>query len=123
MIWETVEEWRHCRHGLLAAIATTGGTHTEDDILAAIMTGKMKLWRRESSGLVTEFVQFPQMKTLNIFLAGGKLKELEPLAAEIEKHAIQSGCRRITALHAHAGWAAYFGDTAKIGGTFAYKDI
>ena len=51
MIFETVQEWSQCREALLPAIDMTGGTHTEDDVLGAIITGSMKLWRKgRSSG-------------------------------------------------------------------------
>ena len=91
MIFETVQEWAQCREALLPAIEMTQGTHTEDDVLSAILMGNMKLWRRNRSGLVTEFSQFPRMKVINVFLAGGDLEDIMPLQAEVENYGRKNG--------------------------------
>jgi hypothetical protein len=125
MIYETVQEWAVVRDALLPAIAETAGTHTEDDVIAAICAGKMKLWRNGASGIVTEFVEFPRMKCLNVFLAGGDLHSLVPLYDGVSLYAAANGCRRMTALFTHGenGWKRVLGGGTKFGGTFAYKDL
>lgn len=125
MIYETVQEWKLCRDALLPAIAQTAGTHDEDAVIAAICAGKMKLWRSEESALVTEFQQFPLMKCLNVFLAGGDLHKLLPLYDRVTLFAAANGCHRMTALFTHGenGWKRALGDGTKFGGTAAYKDL
>lgn len=123
MIFEQMEEWRKCREALLPAIEMTDGTHTEDDVIAGLLGGQYRLWVNGSSGIITEFVKFPRMKCLNVFLAGGDLAELEPLRPAIEKFALLNGCTRLTALFARKGWVRWFGDDVKLGGTYAFKDF
>lgn len=126
MIFETVKDWEICRDAMLPAIAETKGTHTEDDVLASIMAGKLKLWRRGSSGLITELVGFPQMKTLNAFLTGGDLlHDLLPLQEQVQFYAAANGCKRMTALvtKGENGWKRALGDGTQFGGTFVYKDL
>jgi hypothetical protein len=115
VIFETVQEWAKCRDALLPAIEMTDGTHTEDDVLEAILTGRMKLWRRERSALVTEFCQFPRLKALNIFLAGGDLEDIMTLENDLTSYAIRNGCQRITILAARDGWQRMFPGSKKAG--------
>jgi len=123
MIYETMEEWRQCRDAMLPAIAMTNGTHTEDDVLALILSGRMKLWRSGTSGIVTEFIEFPRLKALNYFLCGGKLDELLPLKPALDKYSIQNGCTKQMALFARKGWERFFGDEFKIIGTCAHREF
>jgi len=122
MIWDIMEEWRQCREALLPAIAQTQGTHTEDDVLLELFAGRMKLWRRNASGLVTEFCQFPRMKCINVFLAGGTLADILPLQVEIENFGRRQGCQRATLLAVREGWQRTV-NGSKSGGTFMYKDL
>ena len=128
MIFETVQEWAHCREDMLKAIERTDGTHTEDDVLEGIITGKFQFWREGNSAAITEFVQFPRMKTLNIFLGGGRLEDIPPIKEKIYKFAVANGCARITALFAREGWERILADGEKIGevkmcGRFGYRDL
>jgi hypothetical protein len=125
VIYETVQEWAHCRDAMLEAIAQTNGTHTEDDILAGVMAGRFKLWRRGASGLITEFSAFPQMKQLNAFITGGSLHELLPLQEPVQNYAAANGCGRMTAMvtHGEKGWERALGDGTKRAGVAVYKDL
>ena len=123
MIWEIMQEWAKCRDAMLPAIAMTDGTHIEDDVIAGLLGGQYKLWVAGASGIVTEFIKFPRVKCLNVFLAGGDLTELAPLRGAIERHAMANGCTRMTALFARPGWIRWFGDDVKTCGTYAYKDF
>lgn len=123
MIWEIVSEWAKCRDALLPAIEMTDGTHNEDDVLAGLLSGQFKLWRNGSSACVTEFCQYPRMKTINVFIAGGKLEEIAPLQIEIENYGRKMGCQRATLLAVRDGWQRSLGPDAKRGGTYMYKDL
>lgn len=122
MIWDVVQEWSQCREALLPAIAETKGTHTEDDVLIELFTGRMKLWRRNRSGLVTEFCQFPRLKCINVFLAGGDLADVLPLQVEIENFGRMNGCQRATMLAVRNGWQRTVSGGISAG-TYMYKDL
>jgi len=122
IIWNLMEEWRLCRAALLPAIAETQGTHTEDDVLVELFTGRMKLWRRNASGLVTEFCQFPRLKCINVFLAGGDIADILPLQVEVENFGRKNGCQRATMLAVRPGWSRVVPGN-RVGGTYLFKDI
>jgi hypothetical protein len=121
-IWSVVEEWRLCRDALLPAIAETKGTHTEDDVLVELFAGRMNLWRRNASGLVTEFCQFPRLKCINVFLAGGDLDDILPLQVEIENFGRKHGCQRATMLAVRPGWQRTVAG-GHAGGIYMFKDL
>ena len=127
MIYELFEEWAQCRESLLKACNLTHGTHTEDDIIYGLLNGQFKLFRHRSSGVVTEFTQFPTLKALNVFLAGGSVDDLVPIREMVYKHALVNGCSRITAVFARKGWERLLGDDSvgevKTMGTCAYRDL
>ena len=115
---------------MLQAIAETDGTHTEDDIIALICAGKLKLWVNGRSGVVTEIIQYPRKLALNWFLiAGDLIREIAPMIPQIEAYAKEKGCNRIQGLATLGkngedrgpGWTKLTG--AKAHGTFLYKDI
>ena len=85
-------ELERCRSWIEAALAYSGNTHNFQDIVSGVKTGTMQLWPARHSCLVTEIVIYPKKKLLNIFLAGGKLKELMSMQADVEKWAIREGC-------------------------------
>ncbi len=122
MIFDIVQEWALCREAMLAAIAETKGTHTEDDILTGLVTGGYKLWRRNGSGIVTDFAVYPRMKVINVFLAGGRLKDILLLQTEIENYGRKMGCQRATLLAVRDGWQRAVAGGRKLG-ICMYKDL
>lgn len=73
------------------------GTHTPQDILAAIMSGKMQAWTDEDSLVVTAIRPFPQMKVCDVFLVAGNLEKAWQIHDEqILPWAREQGCQRIT---------------------------
>lgn len=115
------EEWSRLRPLLLPSIKETQGTHTEDDVLVMLLGGKCKLWAWEKSAAITEFVSYPQMKVLNVWLVGGDLEELRAKEAELIQFAKDNSCKRITG-GGRFGWSRVRSDWNK-GGVFMYKDI
>jgi hypothetical protein len=107
---------------LLPAIAETNGTHTEDDVLVMLLAGKAKLWMGEKTAAITEFVTYPQMRVLNVWLAGGDLEELRKMEAEqFIPFAREQGCKRITC-GGRPGLSRVKSDWSR-GGVFMYKDL
>ena len=121
MIYETVTEWQKCRDILLPAIERTNGTHTEDDVLAGLIKGELKLWRGERSAVVTEFVLYPRLKALGFFLIGGDLEELlNDLEPKICAYALKNGCSRVQG-GGRKGWERVL--DYKFDGVFMHKDL
>jgi hypothetical protein len=118
MIFDT---WSRVRGLLLPAIAETNGTHNEDDVLIALLTGKCRLWASENAAVVTEIVVYPQMKILNCWLVGGDLARLRAMEPDLIAYARSMGCARVTG-GGRAGWSRVRSDWSK-GPTYMYKDI
>ena len=91
-----VGEWERCRGWIAAALEYTGGTHTIDDVLAAIVSGRAFLLAGERSALVCEVQVYPQMRVLHIWLAGGELAELRTLNEQMDELARHLKCQRVT---------------------------
>jgi hypothetical protein len=82
-------------------------TYNIQDVADCISDGSMQLWPTNNSAVVTQVQNFPRMKVLHIFLAGGNLEELETLTPHIQKFAEDMGCRKIT-LTGRKGWSRTF---------------
>lgn len=124
-----IAEWKPHRAYMGDAIERTNGTHTEDDVLAMILGGKLKLWSGTNAALVTEFVDYPRLKALNVFLCGAEpnngLDELLPMHTAVEQFAKESGCKRLTA-GGREGWHRVLARALpgyELGGNFMFKDL
>lgn len=107
---------------LCEAIEYTYGTHTEDDVVAMILGGKLTLWKTDKAACVTEFSQYPQMKILNVFIGGGDLEELIRIRDDLlVPFAEAHGCKRITGV-GRPGWSRVLPGYTN-GGISMYKDI
>lgn len=106
-----MSEWeRHferLKPQIAAALEYAGGTHTLDDVRDFLAAGRVQIWPGVDSVVITEFVEFPQMRTLNYWLAGGDMAELVDMENCIAPWAKAHGCTRIT-LHGRKGWERTF---------------
>lgn len=100
MVPLTVEE-RHA--GLCRALEYSGGSHTLDDVLAAVQGGEAKLWMDDRATIVTQIRIFPQYKAIDFWLAAGDLAPVQELSEHIIAWAKKQGCTRATAV-GRAGW-------------------
>jgi hypothetical protein len=89
------------------ALKYSGGTHTSEDIFIGIANGVLDFWARNGSVIITEIIDHPQMRVLNVFLAAGKMEDLESVSSEVEEYARQAECSRITLL-GRQGWTRSF---------------
>lgn len=104
---ELLGEWQRVAPWLEPALATCGGTHWLEDVLAAIVAANMQLWTGSHTAAVTEICQFPRMKLVNVFLAGGRLRDCLEWGAPggpLEHWAKGIGAQALTA-DARAGWS------------------
>lgn len=72
-----------------------------------IADGRAQLWCGDGAVVVTELVQEPQQKICHVFLAAGRMAEIERLADEIEGWAVREGCTKAR-LTGRKGWARTF---------------
>ena len=65
------------------------------DIKEKIHQGMFHIWGGKNSVMITEIVEFPQVKVLNLLFCGGDYKELEAMMPSFEQFAKHFGCKRI----------------------------
>ncbi len=87
-------EWARCKHWIAAALEYSRGTHTIEDIEAGIAAGQYTFWPGRGCAVITEFIEYPQLKALNFFLFGGDLQDLKEMEPHIVAWAKAQGCTR-----------------------------
>ena len=87
---------------LKRALSLGGNTHTIEDIQQAIARGTMQCFVKGDSFCITEIIDAPQKRFLNVFLIVGDLSILE-LHDEVEAFAKQAGCAFMQA-YGRPGW-------------------
>lgn len=90
-----------------AALGYAGGTHTFEDIRAAVEAGSLQYWPGPNSAILTEIIQYPQKRVLNFFLAGGNAAEIETMYPEVEAWGRARGCTG-AAFTGRKGWERTF---------------
>ena len=60
-----LSELERCRGWIDAALEYGGGTHIYEDIVEAIVEGRMQLWPAKDSCLITEIIVYPRKKVLH----------------------------------------------------------
>ena len=98
-----MNELERCRVWIEAALEYSGGTHLYEDIVEAVIEGRMQLWPAKNSCWVTEITAFPRKKVLHVFLAGGELDEILEMHEYVVQWAIEQGCESMT-LTGRKGW-------------------
>ena len=100
-------ELNRCRRWIEDALEYAGGTHTFNDIAAAVLSDRFQIWPSNNAVVVTEIVVYPQLKDLHFFLAGGNLDELKAMRPIIEAWGKEVGCTRVS-LAGRKGWERTF---------------
>jgi hypothetical protein len=100
-------ELNRCRRWIEDALEYAGGTHTFNDIAAAVLSDRFQIWPSNNAVVVTEIVVYPQLKDLHYFLAGGNLDELKAMRPIIEAWGKEVGCTRVS-LAGRKGWERTF---------------
>jgi hypothetical protein len=89
-------EWERCKHWIEAALEYNCGAYRIEDVESEIRSGRLQFWPGRNCAGVTEVIEYPRLKALNHFLAGGDLKEL---LEELEPQAVawgkSMGCSRV----------------------------
>ena len=99
-----VTDWPRVKEHILAALEYGGNTHGEEDVLTGINERKYQLWPGHRSAVVTEVIQYPRLKAVRIWLAGGDLQELMGMERAISAWAKDIGASRIEIGGGRPGW-------------------
>jgi len=98
-----IDELARCRPWIEAALEYSGGTHSFDDVVEALASGKMQLWPAPKGCIVTEIVVYPRKKVLNVFLGAGELDQLMDMHKDVIAWSKAQGCVAVTITGRH-GW-------------------
>lgn len=101
------EQLERLRHHVEAALEYSGGTHDFEDVVQMVEDHRLQLWPAKDSVVLTEIIDYPRLKNLHYFLAGGDLDELSKMRPLIESWGKSVGCTRVT-LAGRRGWAKTF---------------
>lgn len=91
------------RHHIEAALEYSGGTHSFDDVKAAIIAGKMQLWYGPDGCAVTEIIQYPAKRVLHVFLASGTMEQILDMLDSALAWGMAQGCVSMT-ISGRKGW-------------------
>ena len=95
-IKQVIADLERLRPQIESAMSYNGGTHTFDDLVSMVMTGRLRLWAFDQSVALTEIIEYPREKHYHVFIAGGKLSELTDAMDDLLSAAQQAGCSKIT---------------------------
>tara|TARA_R110001599_G_scaffold227431_2_gene426544 strand:+ start:111 stop:524 length:414 start_codon:yes stop_codon:yes gene_type:complete len=97
------------RKMLVEALNHSGGSHTFQNIVDSVQQEVMQFWPMEKSCLVTEVINYPNIKCLHIFLAGGDLEEIKSIDSTLEFLCQEIGADYIS-LSGRRGWIKALAD-------------
>jgi len=97
------DELERCQPWIQAALDRSGGTHLFEDIVQAVMEGKMQFWPANDACAITEIIVFPRKKVLHVFLAGGKLETIVDMNESAVAWAKSLGCDGMS-IAGRKGW-------------------
>lgn len=92
---------------LRKALAIAGNTYTLDDILHEISEGRMQSFAEGESWAVTQIVDFPRKRYVEIVFAVGHLDELKTIYPRIEQFAREIQADGLRAF-GRPGWMKQF---------------
>ena len=100
-------ELERCKPWIYAALSYSGGTHNFTDIAQGIAEHRLQLWPAPNGCLVTEVLDYPRKRVLNVFLGGGDMAQLLDMADDVTAWAKAVGCTGLT-IHGRKGWERVF---------------
>lgn len=96
-------EWDRCKAWIIPALAVGGDTHSPDDVLENLLTGKNQLWPGRKSAIVSEVIVEPRQKILLFWLAGGDKSEILTIQAAVIAWGKSIGCTKAK-IYGRKGW-------------------
>jgi hypothetical protein len=95
---------QHRYDQLQKALAFMGGTHTLQDIVEAIATGAMQSFSEGETWCVTQVLDLPRKRVLEIVLLIGDMTDAEMMHDRVMNYAIEKGCTLVRTF-ARVGWS------------------
>lgn len=99
-----LDELDRCRPYIEAALEHAGGTHTFDDVCAAVLQQRARFWPLKNGCMVTEILDYPQQKHYHMWLGGGDLEEILSMHPQVQQAALEAGCTHMS-VTGRRGWA------------------
>ena len=96
--------------------------YTLDDIVKAIHQGTMQSFVKGDTWAITQIIEFPQKKVLEIAFVIGKIEDAIELLPEIYEHAKSVGATRVTGF-GREGWGEFLAPGWRKVGTMYAKDL
>lgn len=93
----------HRYEQLQQALDAMGNTHSFEDILASIESGHMQSFAEGETWCVTQIIDMPRKRVLEIVLLVGTMEDAEKLHDQVMNFAIESGCQLVRTF-ARDGW-------------------
>ena len=91
------------REMIESALAYGGGTHTFEDVVDLVLSGRAQLWPAPRGVAITEIIAYPRKRVLHCFLAAGEMDQiLDMIDSAVEWGRTQS-CTSLT-LSGRSGW-------------------
>jgi hypothetical protein len=85
------------------ALRLAGSTHTVEDVVDGLATGQMQSFCTDNAMIVTQIVQHPRKRELNVFLAFGDLDEVMSLQPKLIEFGRKQGCAFMV-MSGRPGW-------------------
>ena len=114
-------DWEFAKPHIEAALAYSKGTHTLDDVAIMVGAGMLSLVVGRGCAMLTEVQNYPRIRVLNVFAAGGDLAGLLELENGLLNLAKEKGCQRVTET-GRKGWLRTLPGAKELG-TALYRDV
>lgn len=85
------------------ALKHGGNTHTLQDVLDGLLTGKYQLFENDDGVCVTEIIDAPKARYLHCWIVAGRLPGVMQLQEVVERHALTNSCKFMSTA-ARTGW-------------------
>jgi hypothetical protein len=88
------EKWIFAKPLIKEALKHTD-CYNLQDVEEGIKNGVFHLWVGEKSAMITEMIEYPQLRAINLLFCGGDYEELQSMLPSIEQFAKHFGCKRL----------------------------
>ncbi len=87
--------WSRHREELLKALELCGGVFTERDIVDGLVCGEYQMFERRNAAVIVSVQDYPQSRSVHIFLAGGDLADLIVMEKDVIEWGRTKNCDRV----------------------------
>lgn len=91
------------RELIQAALDHGGNTHSFEDVVDRVATGRAQLWPAPRGVAITEIISYPRKKVLHVWLASGDMDQLLDMIDSAQQWGRTQGCTSLT-VSGRLGW-------------------